>query len=377
MSLHDELSRIADAAPPMAVREDPWEPAQRSRRRRRLATVASVAASVALVAGLATSLPRADAPDAPVAAADALGVPDRVEAVPSRFAERGGDDAWSSDEVSDDLAIGRGAVAYVMREGLPVVLDADDGTYHLLDLPGFLGNDSFLANGLFGSRLSVALSPDGRHLAYGYAEVGPDAATEPIPSGLRVVDLTTGSLREVPVPLEEGTQVTQPAWSPDGRWLAWTGYSLGSWTGASMGRSTFVAGRVAPGAVVSEPVEPPRNDAAVAVDDAGAVERRAGLVLGRVDDRQLALRPDTGSLVLVDTAGRERRVAEVEPGVPEGLSVAVDLMSVERPTVSRPGPDWPWSQEQVAWTALGVTLLVAAAAVASLAWVSGRRRRTP
>ena len=174
------------------------------------------------------------------------------------------------DEVTDDpTVVGVGAAAWVTDRGCRSSSDAD-GDYHLLDLPDFVGNNWTLRRGL--GNPVVALSPDGRELAYGYAVFGPDADTEPIPSGIRVVDLTTGELREIPVPGKQGTAVSQIEWSPDGSWLAFTGMQQDTWTTQSMG-SRGPDGRCSAGC---RPDSPGRDQGG---GDAGpAVGRRRGNV---------------------------------------------------------------------------------------------------
>ena len=86
--------------------------------------------------------------------------------------------------------------------------------------------------------------------------------------------------------------------------------------------------------------------------------------LGWIDDDLMVLQvtpldaegQDTGGHQVVVTT-REvsststyRIVAHTDGGVPDNLSVAVDLMTLERPTVDRPEPDWPWSEER--WVAV-------------------------
>ena len=136
-SLRDELHRIGDRAPVAEVAPDTWRRARRARRRDGLLVLASAAAAVALVFGVIGALPSHQAP--PIATGDGGAVPSHIWAVPERMAAQDNNEQWMRDEVESDLAIGRAAAAYVMNDGLPVVIGAFDGSYHLLDLPGFNG----------------------------------------------------------------------------------------------------------------------------------------------------------------------------------------------------------------------------------------------
>ncbi|SDC85387.1 WD40 repeat domain-containing protein [Nocardioides lianchengensis] len=239
MSIHDELERIAARAPEVVVPADMWARARRARRRDRLGVVAAVVAVLA-VAGTLAWLPTRDGLE-PVDGRT-LGVPNRLWAVPERMSDRENDDSWMRDEVSSQLDVGTAAAAWTTPGGLPVVVGAADGAYHLLDLPDFGGNNFLLNYGLGGS--PVALSPDGLRLAYAYAHFGPDAATEPIPSGVRVLDLEEGSVTDHPILGAEGTAVGTLTWSSDGRWLGWTGERYTSWTESSTGSASPFAGRI-------------------------------------------------------------------------------------------------------------------------------------
>jgi hypothetical protein len=437
--LQEELARIADAAPVAEVPADTWARARRARRRDRGLALAASAAVVALVAGLVSWLPTL--PDAAVAGSSAPGLPDHLYAVPERMSARGGeDDVWLRDEVTSDVAVGRAAAAWLTPDGLPVVVGATDGRYHLLDLPGFSGNNWVTSIGLHPA--TIALSPDGRRLAYSWATFGPDAATEPIPSGVRVLDLESGTIREIPLPGAEGTAVEALGWSADSRWLAWGGARLGSWTTGGMGLSEPIAGRIAPGSTTGEEYVPRRVhpfDAAVGVDVRGNVslfgngavntwdgrnQRVAPLDDVAVTTRQASVdaggrvalpSPDGDTLFVLDSLGtavrqsdigrlddgasevhalgwvgdelllatngadsaelrlfsvddeRSRVVGTVDGGVAPTLTVAIDLVTADRPTVERPEPDWPWSDERRA-------VMIGLGVVGVLALLYGARR---
>lgn len=441
--LQDELARIADAAPVAEVPPDTWARARRVRRRDRGFALAAAAAVIALVAGLVSWLPAQLEPS--VSGSSAPGLPGHLYPVPERMWARGADDAWLRDEVTSDVAVGQAAAAWLTPEGLPVVVDATDGRYHLLDLPGFSGNNWITAVGLHPP--AIALSPDGRRLAYSWATFGPDAATEPIPSGVRVLDLESGAIRQIPLPGEDGTAVEALGWSVDSRWLAWGGARMGSWTMGGMGQSEPVAGRIAPAATSGEEYVPRRVhpfDASVGVDVRGHVSlfgngaantwdgRHQRVVLldaldgaagqAPVDARgRMAVPSQDGHTVLVlEAAGatvrpadvgapdeaswevrplgwvggellmtthataannaelrmlsvdseRSRLVGTVDGSVVPTLTVALDLVTADRPTVERPAPDWPWSDERRAvMVGLGV------AGVLGLVYAARRLRR--
>jgi len=269
--LREELARIGDEAPVAAVDPETWGRARRARVRDRVLVLAAV---VAVLVGVgAVPLARHHRTETPVAGRSAAAVPRHIWLVPDRMATRGNDGSWVHDEVTGDLEVGRAAAAYVMADGLPVVIGAEDGAYHLLDLPDFAGNNELTAQGLEGGDLALSLSPDGSEVAYTYAHFGPDATDRPIPSGVRVVDLTNGDVRTIAINGGEGTVVTDIRWSPSGTWLTWKGSRMSSWTPMSMGGGTPVAGVVGPDGDSSTPLPPMAHNlrTSFAVSDTGEV----------------------------------------------------------------------------------------------------------
>ena len=453
-ALREELERIAAAAPVADVPAGTWARAQRARRRDRVATLAAVAAAVAVVAGLVTWLPGRSAPPVASGAPTArAGVPAYVWSVPERLTVQRSDGSWSSDRVETDLAVGRGAVAYVTPGGLPVVVGAANGAYHLLDLPGFLGGSALGS----GSEVGLALSPDGHRLAYAWAGPAPRSDAVPMPSGIRVVDLGTGDVRTIRLVGGRGIRVSSIGWSPGGTWLAWSGGVTRYWTTTSWTAHGSTTGRVAPGSATSQRVPDGRGEPVVSIADDGTVTlldgRRAttwdGRVLGQhrstgpspvsaaatspsghrvvfgataeagaipsldtttgrlsthryladlypqgassrplgwVDDHLLAAlvtpvaaadapAPEPQVVVTTPRRGRGstyRIVGRTDPAVPDSLSVAVDLMTLARPTVERPEPRWPWSDERKAVVGGIAALVVLGGGVGVLRW---RRRR--
>ncbi len=441
--LREELARLGDHAPVAAIDPDTWARARRARLRDRSLLVAAAVAVIALLGGVAL-LPGPDHPaPAPLANSGAApGVPGQIWGVPARLTMKASDGSWSSDLVETDLVVGRGAAAYVTEAGLPVVISAADGAYHLLDLPGFLGNSDLSR----GRQVGYALSPDGRRLAYAWAGPAPASDATPMPSGVRVLDLANGDVRTVRLSQGRGVMVDHLTWSPDSRWLAWQGRVATYWTASSSAYRHLAIGRIAPGAETSQEVPATDGSVVATVDDDGAVSL---LTTGRVttwDGRPLssvrlrgarpvtaAARQPSGNLAIVgsssrfdaitsvdvrtgavvahrflgglypggadsvplgwvddgllvalvtpresaDGAAAERQVVvttpqrgpgstyrivgHVDAEVPESLSVAVDLMTLARPTVERPEPDWPWSDERravvIGASALGLLLL--------------------
>ncbi|GAB2641615.1 hypothetical protein GCM10027270_32640 [Nocardioides ginkgobilobae] len=277
-SLRDLLEREAAAAPHVVVAPDTW---RRGRRRRGLKAGAAVAATAAVVVGISVGPGLLSDPNVqlrPAGPTSDLGLPDHLHAPPERMSdvdtEFGG---WVRDEVlrGAELAVGPAAAAWVTPGGLPVVVDAETGEHHLLDLPDVVSADLEARSFAGADWLPLALSPDGARLAYGTARFGRDGVI----TGIRVLDLTTGEgewRRELAG--GAGIVVTELSWSPSGTWVGWQGRQTREWTGSSIGGSLPVAG------VVEADVDGPvigvggggavlaRNDASAYVVEPGSIE---------------------------------------------------------------------------------------------------------
>lgn len=219
--LRDLMHRAAEDAPTVHVDDTTWARARRSRRRDLVAVPAVAlalllgAVTVGLQAEWISGTPQLPPVAAPPAEAGEGAVPARIYDVPEDLERRTESGAWSHprEEVS---VVTRASAAYVSRGGGAIVVSAADGVHHRVDLPGF--NDRFVALEQEGPVLAV--SPDGRRLAYFWRERVPDDGPR-VPSGLGVLDLASGGFTEHPLPGGQGVRVSSIAWSPDGRYLVY------------------------------------------------------------------------------------------------------------------------------------------------------------
>lgn len=415
--LRQELARLAEDAPsphPVDLAPDAWRRGRRARRLDRAVVLGVVAAVLVVLGGTASLLVTAPPRIAPAAPVDAPpAVPTELRAVPDHvLAEPASRTA--------DLAIGTQAAVFTSG-GLPVAVSATDGSYRILDLPGWSSTDD---------PPPLSLSPDGTHLAWGRT------------NGVEVVDLATGARtdREFPASWRGDLDfpTTAVAWSTDSSWVAWgstvgdrfqeTYLQTASVEDDRADEPVFAKGRTAlvtgePGAlwvvdetrvaaVGTQPIDfgsfflgrsldpgpvgmasPDGTRLAVgsttpngAVDVVDLDRKRVRLAyfggydegqttyapLGWVGDDTIAVAADVASrgtdVVLVPAPGNGRDgeavVTRVEDGVAD-LTVAVDLL--DRPTVDRPAPDWPWSELRQRLVLGGAALLVAIAAAAAVA----------
>lgn len=104
--------------------------------------------------------------------------------------------------------------------------------------------------------------------------------------------------------------------------------------------------------------------------------------LGWVGDRLLvAVSPFDGDggpgnlpqrLELLGSDQAPATVGTVDVGVPRTLTIATDLMTPDRPTVERPEPHWPWSDER-RWSTIGLGVAGALGLVGAAWWLWRRR----
>ena len=202
--LREAFRDLADDAGTAAPPEDLWRRGRRARRRRVASTVL-VAGVVLGVVGLV--LPGLADPgrtaDDPMSFADAgLAVPDRLW-TPSRFAPTS-----DGDDPPGPLAVVGGVGAdWSDGEEPPrwFGVSAVDQGYRWLDLPGMSGEYP----------ADVALSPDGRRLAYFLAGEPESAVRQSDVVGYAVYDTVTGEVARHRVPTEHGLSTVD-------RGLVWT-----------------------------------------------------------------------------------------------------------------------------------------------------------
>jgi hypothetical protein len=217
--LRDLMHRVADDVPPARVDGDTWARARRARRRE---LVAGPALALALILAVVTVglqpgwLPGSSevAPAAP-REAGAGAVPAHVYTVPERLEGRGQDGAFSHPR-EDVSVVTRASAGYVTTSGGAVLVSARDGVHHRVDLVGF--NDRWV--GMHEDGPVLAVSPDGREIAYFWRERVPDDGPR-VPAGVRILDLASGEGQEYPLPGGVGVRVNSLGWSPDGRFLVY------------------------------------------------------------------------------------------------------------------------------------------------------------
>ncbi|GGU23270.1 WD40 repeat domain-containing protein [Nocardioides albus] len=262
--LRDELHRIAEAAPEAYVPADIFVRGRRAHRRSVVIAIGAISAAIAFIAGSVALSPTRDSAEIdPARGYAGLAVADTLYAAPTWLAESEDGRYTHADDLEQDLAIGVGAIAYVQpaedsNTAVPVVVDADDGDYHPLDLPDFIGLDPYWENGIgegFGHR-PLALSTDGRQLAWAWGRGRSAPEDAPVPGGVRVADLTTGNVVEWNLATsscpatncdDRGVYVSDLKWSDGGTKLLWAGSRMDRWDDESYVPGNAVAGVIDPG----------------------------------------------------------------------------------------------------------------------------------
>ncbi|WP_181312008.1 hypothetical protein [Nocardioides campestrisoli] len=279
--LRDELTRLGDEAPPLHVDPGTWGRGRRARRRDRVVTAVTALVVVGSLggAGLALTLEPSGLQVAggPAASAQAGGVPELVVLPPTHLVQTGRRQArWDERVASDDLAVGRGAVAFevpgsdLAGSAVPMVVGVD-GRHHALELPGWQGTvpDAYVP----GATRMLALSPDGTQLAYAWGTGSDDSlAAEHEEHGLRVADLRTGDVRDVAFGPGVADMISHVSWDPFGRWLAWCGGVVEA--EGQRSSTELVCGRVGFGADVVEPFL--WREGGLAIDVHGRVTQTEG-----------------------------------------------------------------------------------------------------
>lgn len=475
-ALREELARIGDGAAPVAVSSDVWARGRRARRRDRLVAGGAALSVLVVLAGVGLTL-RGSGQDVPPVATGVEAVPSVIHPVPERLGFGGidADSTWKPSIGESDLAIGRASVAFASGgyQPLPAVITAADGAYHLLQLPGWIGT-SLAANMTPG--MPLALSPDGRSLAWGWYDASTRGSAQ-VTAGVRIVDLETGRIRTIRLEGARGVEVASLQWSPDSRWLVWQGAELKRWevNNTSWGRN--VAGRIAPGATASTSIAVSRGGGEqLAIDDHGTVgwvweggyryattgklgggvtdifgdraiaagrfgpagalafatteQSSSAMFLVPVERDQVTRGPISSRTVTRDLP-EDRFPADIEPmgwidadhvvelvtpvhpiseagwtegdselvvmslgdgeqpaydevahvaqggehdGRIAGITVAVDLMTLDHPTRDFPAPEWPWSDERKLAVFGGAGVAVVAALVFVVSYRRGRRQ---
>ena len=213
-TLHDRLADLADDAPPGGPVPGLWDRGRRYQRQRRTGTLVIAAAVVLALVGLG-SLDWWRARPEPMPANGTPALPQKIWA-PSPWLP-GTDDAGPLGQLAAVQYASRGSWTGG-RDGV-VGISATGGTYRFLDLP----------DAVYPPIAPVALSPDGRHVAYWYSgqtRLSPHSDDGPV-VGVAVYDTATGDVARHPVPSDHGLSAEDLAWVDADRvvlgYLHWRG----------------------------------------------------------------------------------------------------------------------------------------------------------
>ncbi|GAB3854206.1 hypothetical protein GCM10028801_07940 [Nocardioides maradonensis] len=399
--LREQLARLADTAPVASVPSDTYRRGRRATARSRIA--ASVVAAGCLVLGavlgvtLLVGREGAGQPgyDGQPVGRAVVGVPNHLYAPPGQLQPWGG------------AIVGRAAAAFVDGRGQVVVVDAATGAYRRYD-PTPYPENAWPTRGVH----AVALSPDGRKLAWG--AVAPHLGyPDDLWTSVTVVDLVGGQIYEQRVSSKSqgaahAVNVLGLTWSANSQWVGWGGVPVSAWTPDTYeplskyvgGVIHFFGTRHHAASIRTVPAPTPAELAdlrsgglttwtrTITVSDTGMLATVTGstarpTVAGHLAAGRVLLHrsdPHRSTTVVETEPGRTSTLPliTVAPGI-SGLTIATDLMRPGHLTVPRAAPSWslapPGSgtgHPAVLVGAGATALLVVAAAL----WRRRRRRLT-
>ncbi|WP_110241153.1 hypothetical protein [Nocardioides gilvus] len=213
--LRDTFDTLASAYTPVRLPDDLWTSARAQRRTDRVRVLAAVAVVIALLGGL-VAVQQGSGALLPAKTSESGALPKNVY-VPS--AEEVADLMARDPRATRNYEGGRAAIATLTAAGEILLVSATTGEHHIIS-----ELDVDLIHGS-GGNLPLALSPDGRKLAYAYRERSDDSVEEE--TGVGVIDLLESGLGGVMLPLAApdglSIEIDDLAWSPDSSHVAWLG----------------------------------------------------------------------------------------------------------------------------------------------------------
>ncbi|MDO3395105.1 hypothetical protein QWJ41_05210 [Nocardioides sp. SOB44] len=303
----DELAELGlrDAAPALADQAWTRGRAWQRRRRQMTALVAGAAALVVLVVGVGAqqlaSLDTAPAPATPGEAGPRL--PDRLYDASGWLPGTEGEPPGVLSAVVD------GYRDAVWGAGEPALLgiSSQTGAYRFLDLPGRARTEEPQTE-------SVALSPDGRRLAYwleGEPDGEPNRAVGSVVVGVAVQDLVSGEVVRHRLPTEHGLSTEDLSWADGTLWFSW--FQLAGVRGFAGVDGTTASWQVG--------VAEPRTWEGLPVQHLYATTSTGQTLVSGLGDRVQLLTPEARRMVDLDT--RSEGPASLSPSG-ERLAVTLD-----------------------------------------------------
>ncbi len=275
----DELAELGlrDAAHSPA--DQAWARGRAWQRRRRVVTavVASAAAVVVLAVGVgAQRLASHDLAPAPAGATDgAPRLPDQLYDAPGWLPGTDGE----APGVLSAIVGGYRKSLWGAGEMALVGVSSESGEYRFLDLPGRATQIEDMVEE------TVALSPDGRRVAYwleGRPEDEPNREAGSVVVGVAVQDLVTGDVVRHGVPTEHGLLAEALAWADGTLWFSW--FQLAGARGSNGIDGTTASWRVG--------LDDPRTFEGRAVPSLHGATSSGGTLVSALGERVQLLTPD-------------------------------------------------------------------------------------